>query len=34
MIKDALSAATPAMGMDATVVDWENNVPIPVCCGD
>ena len=26
MIKDALSAATPAMGMDATVVDWENNV--------
>jgi hypothetical protein len=26
MIMDALSATTPAMAMDATVVDWENNV--------
>ena len=26
MIKDALSAATPAMGIDATVMDWEGNV--------
>lgn len=26
MIKDALSAATPAMAMGATVVDWEQNV--------
>ena len=26
MIKDALSAATPAMAMGATVLDWEQNV--------